>query len=90
VPPPTLPLPTPAALVASVQAWMQTHQLQAVVLVLPHVGPWGDLLAALIQLPQVVTFRRRHDRLLYPGADRGFFHFRKQLPTYFAGRLSER
>jgi hypothetical protein len=38
----------------------------------------------------VVTFRRRHDRLLYPGADRGFFHFRKQLPTYFAGRLSER
>jgi deoxyribodipyrimidine photo-lyase len=87
--PPALPRPTPAALVAAVQAWMQAAQLQAVVVVLPHVGPWGDLLAALLQLPQVITFRRRHDRLLYPGADRGFFHFRKQLPTYFAGRLSE-
>lgn len=71
---------------SAVIRWAEDHSLDGILALEAPVGPWKDLLPFLRQelnsrgLP-FTQVRRDWDQLLYPLATRGFFAFKKEIPS---------
>mgnify|MGYP006266673807 CR=1 FL=1 len=66
--------------------WCHENRLKNIVFLLPPVGPWRDFLDSLRESLskegiRCHPFRRTWDEELYPKATKGFFAFRKHIPS---------
>lgn len=75
---------------ASVNEWIESEELDQVVVANPPVGPWRDFftrIEAQLSAP-LIRVTREWDRILWPHATAGYFKFKKELPRALA-RLSD-